>query len=179
VTRTRWSLDTDRAVCCARLASLVQYFGFLFLLIGSIIGYRVWTGDHPKPYLLAGFSFLILLSGLLCFILEEDWFIHMSPTSKIPVYSLLGMSVCFALLFSLIDVINYCTTLCWPPEQTRPLINTEAQIYLVVATAVSMGLSFGFVFALFDVEDEKLSNIKMALMREERYDTIRRTHSKQ
>jgi hypothetical protein len=143
------------------------YFGFLFLLIGSIIGYRVWTGDHPKPFLLASFSAMVLLSGLLCFMLEEAWFIRTSPTWKIPVYSLLGVSVCFALLFSLIDVINYCTTLCWPPEQTRPLVNTEAQIYLVVATAVTMGLSFGFVFGLFDVEDEKLSNIKMALMREE------------
>jgi hypothetical protein len=111
------------------------------------------------------------VSGLLCFLLEEDWFIHMSPTYKIPVYSILGVSVCFALLFSLIDVINYCTTLCWPPETTRPLVNTEAQIYLVVATAVSMGLSFGFIFGLFDVEDEKLSNIRMALLREERYAT--------
>lgn len=147
--------------------SRVQYFGFLFLLIGSIIAYRVWTGDHPKPWMLASFATLVLVSGLLCFILEEDWFVHMSPTFKLPVYTLLGVSVCFALLFSLIDVLNYCSTFCFSPENNRPLVNTEAQIYLVVVTAVSMGLCFGFIFGLFDVEDEKLSNIKMALMREE------------
>lgn len=143
------------------------YFGFLFLLIGSIIGYRVWSGEHPKPRLLGTFSGMILLSGLMCFMLEEAWFRRMHPSFKIPVYSLLGVSVCFALLFSLIDVINYCSTLCFPPEHTRPLVNTEAQIYLVVATAVCMGFSFGFVFGYFDSEDEKLTGIRMALMREE------------
>ncbi len=30
-----------------------------------------------------------------------------------------------------------------------------------------MGFVFGFVFGLLDVEDEKLSNLKIALMREE------------
>lgn len=143
------------------------YFGILFLLIGGIIMYRVRTGDHPRPALLAGFAILVITSGLLCFILEEDWFVRLSPMTKLPVYTLLGVSICFALLFSLIDVINYCATLCWPPEQTRPLVNTEAQIYLVVVTAVSMGLCFGFVFGLLDVEDEKLSHIKVALLREE------------
>jgi hypothetical protein len=77
-------------------------------------------------------------------------------------------SLKFYFAFLAFKVINYCTTLCWPPEQTKPLVNTESQIYLVVVTAVLMGMSFGFVFGLFDVEDEKLSNIKMALMREER-----------
>jgi len=151
-------------------AFFAYYFGFLFLLIGSIIAYRVYTGDHPKPFMLASFAAMVLISGLMCFMLDESWFMRLSAGSKVPVYAVLGMSVCFALLFALIDVLNYCCTICWNASDgtgPRPLVNTEAQIYLVVVTAAAMGFVFGTIFGVMDVADEKLSNIKMALMREE------------
>mgnify|MGYP007037766637 CR=1 FL=1 len=43
------------------------------------------------------------------------------------------------------------------------------QVYLVVVTAVVMGFTFGLIFGLLDVEDEKLSHLRVALLREERY----------
>lgn len=39
--------------------------------------------------------------------------------------------------------------------------------YLVVGSACLMGLSFGLVFGLMDVEDAKMSHIRIELMREE------------
>jgi len=39
-------------------------------------------------------------------------------------------------------------------------------VYLVVVTAVSMGFLFGLVFGYLDVEDEKLSQMIVALQRE-------------
>jgi len=143
------------------------YFGMLFIIIAGILFWRVKSGDHPKPYLLMGFSMMVMLSGLLCFILEKDWFIRMSPSLKVPLYSMLGISVCFALLFSVIDLINYCTGLCCQGPNSKPLVETETQVYLVVASAVLMGFLFGLVFGLLDIEDETLTHLKMALMREE------------
>lgn len=142
------------------------YFGILFILIASLILWRVSTGDHPKPCLLLTFSALVLLSGILCFILEENWFIRMSPSWKVPMYSILGVAVCFALLFSIIDLINYCSGAC-QGEHSKPLVESETQVYLVVTTAILMGFSFGMIFGLLDVEDEKISHLRVALMREQ------------
>lgn len=147
-------------------AFFAVYFGILFILIASLILWRVWTGDHPKPCLLLSFASLVMLSGFLCFVLEKNWFISMSPHMKVPMYALLGVAVTFALLFSIIDLINYCCGQC-QSEYSKPLVETEAQVYLVVVTAVSMGFVFGLVFGMLDVEDEALSHLRVALMREE------------
>jgi len=144
------------------------YFGCLFILIAGVLLWRVRTGDHPRPYLLGAFSFMVLFSGIICFFLEANWFIGMRAGWKVPLYSILGVSLCFALLFSIIDLINYCSTgLCDCCHMTKALVETETQVYLVVGTAMVMGFVFGLVFGLLDVEDEKLSNLKVALLREE------------
>lgn len=48
-------------------------------------------------------------------------------------------------------------------------MESETQVYLVVVTAVIMGAVFGFIFGLLDVEDEQLSHLRLALLREESY----------
>jgi hypothetical protein len=186
----------------------------LFLLIAGVLLWRVRTGDHPHPWILAGFSSLVLFSGVICFFLEANWFVRkslprtalrglrpsallcmhavadccavpvavllaggvcvvsdMRPGWKVPLYGVIGVSLCFALLFSVIDIINYCTGkcegVCGCCHMTRALIETETQVYLVVGTAMVMGLVFGLVFGLFDLEDVKLADLRVALMREE------------
>ena len=52
-------------------------------------------------------------------------------------------------------------------EYSKPLVETETQVYLVVTTAVIMGAVFGFIFGLLDVEDVARSHLRVALMREE------------
>jgi len=143
-----------------------MYFGIFFLLIASLILYRVRAGDHPKPCVLITFAVLVMFSGLLCFVLERHWFVKMHYLYKVPVYSVLGVAVCFALLFSIIDLINYCCGLC-QSDNSKPLVETEVQVYLVVATAVIMGFTFGLIFGLLDVEDAKLSQLRVELLREE------------
>lgn len=99
--------------------------------------------------------------------------------------------MCFALLFSVIDLINYCTSVCCRAFQSKPLVETEnqvpcsccpvwcsshlmetridvTQVYLVVATAVTMGFLFGLVFGYLDVEDAQLSKMIVALQYERR-----------
>jgi len=142
------------------------YFGVLFFIISGLILYRVYMRTHPKPYILTALSLMVMFSGVLCFLLEKDWFIGLNKLVKVPLYSILGISVCFALLFSVIDLINYCTSVCCRSFQNKPLVETENQVYLVVATAVSMGFLFGLVFGYLDVEDEQLSHMIVALQRE-------------
>ena len=47
------------------------------------------------------------MSGLLSIILDKGWFTMIGPSVKIPMYIILGSSVCFALIFTSIDIINY------------------------------------------------------------------------
>ena len=45
---------------------------------------------------------------------------------QVPLYSILGISVTFALLFSIIDLLNYGCA-CMQDESSKPLIETETQ----------------------------------------------------
>jgi hypothetical protein len=69
------------------------YFGVLFILIAALILWRVRTGDHPKPCLLVSFAALVLVAGILCFFLEQRWFLSTAPAWKIPLYAILGVAV--------------------------------------------------------------------------------------
>lgn len=113
--------------------------------------WRVRTSGHPKPCVLISFAILVvlaicfsglvelesqvLISGILCFVLEKNWFSSIGWTTKIPLYSVLGISVTFALLFSIIDLINYGCTCC-QDENSKPLIETETQVPRVFVSRV-------------------------------------------
>ena len=170
------------------------YFGLLFLLVGGVMAFRVKSGDHPRPILLGCFAALVLASGVLCLLLSSGWtwFLQLSPAAKTPAYAVLGVAICFALLFSLIDVLNFACQCCCGAStgsgggggatlsdssslssSSRPLlVSSEAQVYLVVGVSVVMGLVFGLLFGLLDVGEDARANAegigaKIALMREE------------
>merc|ERR1719243_352819 len=69
---------------------------------------------------------LIILSGVICFTLERQWYQGMLPLMKVP-------------------------------------------LYMVLTTALIMGGLFGLIFGVMDVEDEVSYQIRLALLREERY----------
>jgi hypothetical protein len=96
-------------------------------LIGGVILWRVRTAGHPKPFVLVSFAVLVIFSGILCFVLEKNWFSSIGAGAKVPLYSILGISVTFALLFSIIDLLNYGCTCC-QEETSKPLIETETQV---------------------------------------------------
>lgn len=98
------------------------------MLIAGIIFWRVRAGGHPKPYLLGGFATLVFFSGILCFVLEKDWFIHLNWKTKVPLYGFLGISVTFALIFAIVDLINYCAGACCQDSHSRPIVETESQV---------------------------------------------------
>jgi len=151
------------------------YFGVLFISVGIVILWRIHasslhTGDNSKPrqLQLMFFSSLIIVSGILCFVLERNWFVGLSPLAKVPLYTLLGISVAFALVFSLVDLLNYLTGL-FQPQVAKTLVESKQQVYLVLTITLLMGGIFGFIFGVLDVEDELGYHMRLALLREEHY----------
>ena len=166
------------------------YFGLLFMSVGGIIIYRLngaaWlTGsssaalDADQTLLLAPedeqlrkkqltfFASLILVSGFLCFLLEKNWFVGLSWSAKVPLYTVLGVSVAFALVFSVVDLVNYVMGFL-RASVARPVVESSHQVYLIMTIALIMGATFGFIFGVMDIEDEIQYQVRLALLKEER-----------
>ena len=52
-------------------------------MIGGVILWRVRTAGHPKPCVLVSFAVLVIFSGILCFVLEKNWFASISSGAKV------------------------------------------------------------------------------------------------
>jgi len=150
-----------------------MYFGVLFILVGCLILWRVVSHETADPLQmkrlhLSIFAGTIIVSGILCFLLDRRMFVGLGPRLKVPLYMTLGLAVAFALTFSIVDVLNYMLGFC---QQTvaKPIVESSQQVYLVLVTSLAMGVVFGFTFGLLDVEDEQVYHIRVALMREEHY----------
>jgi len=151
------------------------YFGILFIVVGGIILWRIFSqdasdgmGSTAKRKPLTAFALLIILSGLICFTLERQWYHGLTPLMKVPLYVILGTSVAFALTFSVVDLVNYILGFL-QVSVAKPFVESAAQVYMVLATALVMGGLFGLIFGCMDVEDEVSYQIRLALLREERY----------
>eukprot|EP01016_Furgasonia_blochmanni_P035211 TRINITY_DN3879_c0_g1_i1.p1 TRINITY_DN3879_c0_g1~~TRINITY_DN3879_c0_g1_i1.p1 ORF type:complete len:275 (+),score=60.37 TRINITY_DN3879_c0_g1_i1:49-825(+) len=136
------------------------YFGILFIGIGIAIVWRILTSkEHSiisdKKGFLFLFAILIIASGLFCFIVEKDIFRNWSPLSKVPLYGVLGMSICFAIVFSIVDLINYICGIC-QRIHSKPIVDTPPQIYAMLLISFAMGSSYGLFFGFMDIEDQIL-----------------------
>lgn len=73
-----------------------------------------------------------------------------------------------ALTFSVVDLVNYVLGFL-QVSVAKPFVESAAQVYMVLACALIMGGLFGLIFGVMDVEDEVSYQIRLALLREERY----------
>lgn len=107
-----------------------------------------------------------MLSGVLAILLEKNWFMVLDSSSKIPLYAILGLAVTFTLVFALVDVINYTATFFLRPYDSVP-VESGYQIMSILLASLVMGSVYGLVFGFMDIEDQKLYNIKDALIHDE------------
>lgn len=133
------------------------YFGCLFCLIGGGMVYR--SAQSVRMERMPPFAVLILTSGVMCFMLEDTWFRSLSMWTKLPVFSILGVSVCFSLLFSLLDVTNQCCG-------SDAIIDSELQMQLLAVSSSLLGCICGTFFGLLDLEDKPLHLLRDALFRD-------------
>ena len=136
-------------------------FGLVLLLLGSLMLWRKLWESHDAPcmrLLVLAFSGLVLLSGFSCFLLEKDWFKTIPPKAKIPMYMMLGVSLCFSVSFTAVDLLNAYHDRHSYDMRRRSLVSTPQQVGVVLTGAVAMGAAFGLMFGSMDVEDavEKL-----------------------
>lgn len=131
-----------------------------------MIFWRVKTLSQPKSLLLMAFSLLVIASGLICFVLDTPLVNRFGWMSKVPLFCCLGVSVVFALLFAILDIVNFFVSTC-QTETSPGMIETEEQVHLILATSVFMGVVFGFVFGMLDVEDVEIAHLRLAFMRDQ------------
>ena len=110
----------------------------------------------------------MVVSGLLCFLLQKSWFVQVNYKWKIPFFALLGVSFAFIIIFLFADCINYCALTC-PRSQPRPMIESTHQVYVLAASAAVMGFLYGLIFGLLDIEDASAYQLAMLAMRQETY----------
>eukprot|EP00347_Sterkiella_histriomuscorum_P014000 403362551 len=115
------------------------------------------------------FSLFVFSSSFLCFTLEKDWFKGISAQAKVPSYCLIGVSVAFSFIYTVIDLLQlakdylqkqyytYFTPMTkskQPQSQfSQQLIITNLQIYLLLSISFIIGALFGAIFGIVDVED--------------------------
>lgn len=148
------------------------YLGIVFITVGAVILWRINVNvDGPaqgRKLQLAFFAGLIVFSGILCFVLKRNWFVGLHPIVKVPLYTILGVSVAFALTFSLVDVVNYLFSF-FQSSVSKPLVESREQAYMVLFFTLVMGGVFGCIFGMMDIEDEMQYQIKLALLREQQF----------
>ena len=131
-------------------------FGAVLILLGGLMIWRKLWERHETPLmrtLILAFSTLVLLAGLSCFLLERDWFKTISPNLKVPMYMALGVSLCFSLTFTVVDLLNAYHDRHSYDMRRRALVHTPTQVGVVLAGAIANGAAFGLTFGVMDVED--------------------------
>lgn len=154
-------------------------FGLLVIFIGGLIFWQNFTLHFSGPLgefqgswchfnLLLFFSLEILTAGVACFLLEKDWTQSMQYQTKVPLYGLLGVALCFSLVFSVQDLLariprclmaDDVLEAAYPPS----LVQSIQKIRLLAFTSIISGLYFGWVFGMLDIEDVSRSHIELAL----------------
>jgi len=150
------------------------YFGILFIITGIVLAIRIVTAPVSDPAALvrrrvfAGLAVTVSASGLLSCFLQKSFLAALPRVVKVPLYSLLGISISFALIFSAIDLINIAVGLFRLSPGSNPIENMT-QVSLILTVTLTMGAIFGFIFGLMNVDDEIQYHVRMSLLREEQY----------
>tara|TARA_B110001452_G_scaffold168821_1_gene141090 strand:+ start:273 stop:1112 length:840 start_codon:yes stop_codon:yes gene_type:complete len=145
--------------------SAVPYFaiviGLVLMMLGGTMAQRAVQEDHEQLWtrtIKGGWAAIVLLAGLSCFALERRWEVAGNMRgSTVPMYMLLGAALSFTVSISLVDLIHMCSGV-WEkmaPSLAPPMMDSPQQMIAGFVGAVTMGASFGLVFAHHDVVDAR------------------------
>ena len=142
------------------------YFGIIFILIGSFMWLRakhlyqeeIITDNEAsfmreeKNIFLKYAAQIVILSGFICFFLETKWTHHHKYLFKICEFILVSMSLNYAVVFGLLDFVNFLLTK-FRSENSLEIIGTKDQILSCMACCFFSGGLYGLIFSFLDVED--------------------------
>ena len=163
--------------------------GVFLLLLGSLLIWRVqheqWNGSpgaSAQRCVVLSLGTLVLMSGTFCFILEKSWMLKLGPTEKTPMYICLAVALSFAIVFSLVELINFCYAIRIASKDgnrsggentgvyydrrsssnvsnVAPIIGTTHQIYINLFACLFCGAYFGIMFSFLGLEDNESDHI--------------------
>ncbi|PFH35803.1 hypothetical protein BESB_054540 [Besnoitia besnoiti] len=129
--------------------------------------------------LLFGFAAMLLISATFAVFVDKAWFSNINWVIKIPMYCLLGNTLCFLLVFAGVDIVNFYYDVVWwegrasacgpgaafggafagnsgmPGGASSPSlpVHNSSQVCVLVIGSLLLGSVFGFFYGLFDLED--------------------------
>ena len=107
------------------------------------------------------FAASVLVSGVVCFVLEENWEQNIAGSLRYPLYGCLGTSLCFAVVFASIDLMTRMQQFLFV-WRGQTIIQSVGNLRLLALFAVVIGLMFGAIFAYVD-SPVKTRRIEMAI----------------
>jgi hypothetical protein len=137
-------------------AIFALYFGFFFLFLSGIITWRVlqFSATANRKSLLV-LSCMMGLSGLICLFYQRHWFFVLGAAYRVPIYSLIGISMSFALSFSIAELLNFAWATPWArgvaPRAQSALVQTPHQVLLLAVASVTLGGLYGIIFGVSEV----------------------------
>ncbi len=127
-------------------------------------------------WLLLIFSVVLVVAGVLCFLVEREWTVSLSPSSKIPLYAILGSSLCFTIIFVAIEIGYLAQRIVYTIRgaessavKSEALSHSVTEMRLLSFAAFMSGIFFGLTFGTMDVQDASRTHIGLALQRENLY----------
>ena len=107
------------------------------------------------------FALIVLLAAVFCVLLDKKWVHWISFEEKIPLYCIVGVALQVVLTFSFLDILNaFLGFVCRSQKDDKTkkrrvrVVTSPSQICLVLVVTVALGLVFGIVFGMYDVEDD-------------------------
>jgi len=153
------------------------YYGLFFLIFGAALVYKANTAtnnslsnDHfkGKKSVLMGFGIFTIASGFASILLDKNWFASIGVLTKIPLYMMLGSSICFVIVLSVIDLVNFIASHVGKLDY-RSVIDKPAQIFSLTIISLVTGAIYGLLFGFMDVEDADKFTSQVVLLKEEKY----------
>lgn len=158
------------------------YFSIIFMMVGGFMLYRAYqkTEDSPGEAPEADQTFMrdekdkffifaalfVLASGLLTVFLEKDWARNFPYILKAPIYMLVAMTLCYLVLFALIDLVNFfCSR--FMSENSLNVVESNDQVLSLLLACFGCGTLYGLIFTIMDVEDLSFQNIRRQFFYEE------------
>lgn len=169
------------------------YFSLIFLIMGGFMLYRSIQKNNSqndsqpaasaapghqgtsldqtfmreeKNYVFTAAAACVLLSGVLIFLLEKNWTRNLPYLLKVPIYTMVAMSLNYLVLFSIIDFVNFtCSYL--QSQHSLNVVEAPDQILVLLGNCMICGMIYGLVFSLLDVEDTARWKIRQRFFYEE------------
>ncbi len=173
-------------------------YGLFFLLQSATIAAHVYREELPArgwdshSALLSGCALAALVSAVACFLLDRRLIHWLPETPKVLLYTVLGATLNFCLVFSAAEISGELAHRCSASEQPHiassverggahdsqakggaaargAIMRSHARVALLVAASLISGTFFGFMFGTLRIEEEAIYRVALALQQEAAY----------